>query len=125
MNSLYVYQYRNGVQFLSTANPTLIKVSIAEGLEHPNALGKWNFKKVKNTYSRIPIISSVQRHKFIKKNMDLFNKVSTMSWKIRYRCEEGAKLVAMARDEFGFSDKTSASDILNGFLNFHKHLTQK
>lgn len=49
MNNFYHYTYKNGVQFVTTANPIIIldvckEISILK--EQPKLLGIWKFKKI-------------------------------------------------------------------------------
>lgn len=51
MNNLYHYVYwSNGLQFVSTANPTVIslKTYFNGGGELPKCLGIWKYKQIKN-----------------------------------------------------------------------------
>ena len=48
MNHYYHYQYLNGLQFVSLANPIMLTCSFHEGSEKPKLLGVWKFKKLTN-----------------------------------------------------------------------------
>jgi hypothetical protein len=48
MNPYYHYKYSNGLQFVSTANKTIIKLKTDFGCETPKLIGVWRFKKLNN-----------------------------------------------------------------------------
>jgi hypothetical protein len=48
MNNYYHYTYLNGLQFLSTADQTIIRLKTDFGCEIPKLLGVWKFKKLTN-----------------------------------------------------------------------------
>jgi len=48
MNPYYHYTYLNGLQFVSTANETIIRLKTDFGCEIPKLIGIWRFKKLTN-----------------------------------------------------------------------------
>jgi hypothetical protein len=46
MNAYYHYKYSNELQFVSTANETIIRLKTDFGCEIPKCIGVWRFKKV-------------------------------------------------------------------------------
>ena len=48
MNPLYHYKYKNGLQFVSVDNQTLIILKTEAGYEIPKAIGVWRFIKLTN-----------------------------------------------------------------------------
>lgn len=53
MNHIYHYTYKNGLQFVTTAEPLLIGISLQKEfdkispVEVPKLIGIWKYKKVK------------------------------------------------------------------------------
>lgn len=54
MNNFYLYQYPNGLQFLSTGTPTIIEVALClkNIKQKPKLIGIWRFKTIKNEKTR-------------------------------------------------------------------------
>lgn len=50
MNNIYVYQYSNGTQFTTTANPMMLLVYLdfKKENEMPRAIGMWKYKEIHN-----------------------------------------------------------------------------
>ena len=48
MNPYYHYTHLNGLQFVSTANETIIRLKTDFGCEIPKLIGLWRFKKLTN-----------------------------------------------------------------------------
>ena len=47
MNDLYLYQWKNGLQFLSAAGPDIIKLAYTSGENRKlKLIGVWRYKKV-------------------------------------------------------------------------------
>jgi len=53
VNNLYQYSYRNGLQFVTTAEPLLIGIALYKSfnkispVEVPKLIGVWRFKEIK------------------------------------------------------------------------------
>jgi hypothetical protein len=56
VNNLYQYSYKNGLQFVTTAEPLVLGIGLAlqskfdeiSPIEVPKLIGVWKFKEVKN-----------------------------------------------------------------------------
>jgi len=52
MKPYYQYKYTNGLQFVSLANPLLLTIYLAKGIERPKLIGIWRFKRLKKINKR-------------------------------------------------------------------------
>lgn len=118
MNHIYVYEWQNGTQFVSTGVPEMM-VPYHERKGTLKVLGRWRVKKMHSF--RLKIVDH-ERQSFIREHFGLFVQVKEYingrEWPVdhkSHRSEAGKEIIALARKKIGFSDKTADQDILFGF----------